>query len=281
MYCTFSKYLISRKFLIPLALILFSFSSLMSQVSASFNDTAIQRGNINQIPIYGTVSGTAVTDIKLVFSFDSRIIDVKGGLGGDKYAMKSKETVFSLSFPKLDSAVFEISSNEIQNISNGIICMVKVEGLVFSDSLAKLTLEAIYVNGTPVSDFVPYSGIIKVLGESYLAHLPDYLGQCIPNPFVGKAKFDFSLENSSKVKFFIYTALGRLVMTSDENEFSIFTAKSLEKTLDITDFSSVIGRGNYSLTFSPIPWEFAQGLYFLIMQTDKGTYKTNFLYFKQ
>jgi len=260
---------------------LYPFNNLFSQVGISFDDTSIQRGRIYEIPVYGSVSGNSLTDLTLIFSFDSHIIDVKGALGGDKYAIKTLNPSFGLAFPRLDSAVIRINSTEIQPVSNGIICMLQVEGLVYSDSLAKIVLRELILNGAHVPELKFKEGTIKVLGDAYLSHLPDDLGQCTPNPFVGQAKFGFSIENPSKVRFIVYSVLGRLVMTSDDNEFDQFVAKSQEKNLTYKKFNQTFESGDYVLLFNPSIWDLSQGLYFMVMQTDKGAYKTNFLYFKQ
>lgn len=268
-------------FLILLFAFLSKGSAVFATLSLSFNDTAIKRGISNEIQLRGTLDPQPLNSVRLVFSFDSRIVDVKFAKGSSSFAITEDNPVFALRFPKIDSAVAEVYSNKVQTINNGIICSFNIEGLVFSDSITSLKLEAVYVNEVQISDYTYSSGIIKVLGDAYLSQLPDAIGNCTPNPFIKETKVDFSIEKKTKVKFLIYNTLGRLASSSDENSFNTFQIFNLDNGTTIKDLSQDFESGNYRLLLTPVSWDFSQGLYYLIMQTDKGAFNTNFMYFKR
>ena len=122
-----SKYL----FIFIILLIITSFCSpkLQSQDRIYFRDTTIQRASINLIPVYCDFKNLKDGDnLDIVFSFDARIIDIKGIITGDGYWANKQTINPDTNLARLDSATLKISAANIKVTNNPVLCTLLVEG---------------------------------------------------------------------------------------------------------------------------------------------------------
>jgi len=251
---------------------------LLSQSVISLRDTTVPRGSIYKINVTGKIEPSNSTSVKIVFTYDARIIDIKAVNGGTAFALNCNPLSTTFDLSRLDSAKLEISCNNISTDKN-VICSIDVEGLVGPDSIGYLAPKEIYVDGKLQVGTNLSGGRIEVPGYPIIQKYVERLGQNYPNPFGGMTTFPFVIDRSTNLKFYIYSTAGQLIVSSetDESNFAVYFISSggkIKKNINNETFTT----GKYLLEFSP-SLTFSQGSYFLLMVTN-NTYNSNFIYLK-
>ncbi len=253
-------------------------TSLLAQNSCRIKDTTVDREQYADIPLYGTVTGSQLADLTIEIVYDSRIIDIKSATGGVNFAMQEDEPEFSTDFTKIDSARITIKSNDVKQITDGIICNLQIKGLVFSDSLAYVTPLRMLINGEEVEATLT-TGIIKVTGPPIFPNFPDHLSYGYPNPFNFQVRFDFSLKQKSAVRFLVYSMSGVKVLDSEDDTQGMLKVFSNENNTPVEDFGNV-AKGSYYIIFTPLFSEIASQYFVFVMKTDRQVFNTNIIYCK-
>jgi len=250
---------------------------LSAQNSLGVGNETISRDSYVDIPLTGTISAPNINSLKIEIVYDARIIDIASAEGGSSFAIRESNPKFETDFTKLDSANVTISTNDAVSINNGIICNLKIKGLVFSDSVAYVLPIKLSINGSDVTTETS-GGRITVTGTPIFPNFPDNLSYGYPNPFNYQVRFDFSLKDYSKVRVKLFNMTGLQVLDSDNNKdmLSVFDS---ETNLKIDDLNSLT-KGRYYVLLMPKQNEIASGLYFLSLQTDRQVFNTNIIYCK-
>lgn len=248
---------------------------LKSEDVVYLRDTTIERGTNYIIPIYGTINISPIENIILEFEYDARIININSVAGDPNFIIKPKSPSVQHQLREMNNAILIVSSNEAQAKNNGVICHFEVEGLVFSDSIADIFLNRVIINGIERAELKGKIGTIKVRGQSFLPNFPDNLGLNYPNPFSNETRLEFNLENSSPISFFIFNSGGKEIYSS-RNTPEIFDVFSYSGDLIVEPFEKTLSRGKYYVLFRPPTYDFASGVYFFGMKTDKGYYNRSF-----
>jgi len=250
---------------------------IFAQNSIEIEDTNVGRETYVDIPLIGTISAGTINSLRIEIIYDSRIIDISSAAGDASFAIREAEPGFTTDFTKLDSALVTISSTNAVPISNGVICNLRVKGLVYSDSIAYVLPIRLFVNDQEVP-IEATKGEITVIGTPIFPNFPDNLSHGYPNPFNYQVRFNFSLEKTSKVAFKLFNMSGRQIIDSDNSQdmFEFFDSISNARLTDLSNLSE----GSYYLLFTPKNYLVSSGLYILTMQTDRQVFNTNIIYSK-
>lgn len=260
-----------------LCLLFFVVYTANSQNKIYVADTTIDRDKYHNIPLIGSLENVDITELRIEFVFNSRAIDIQKAEGSAAFAIKEATPLLTIDYTNPDSAIATIVSNNVSVISNGIICMLSIRGLVYSDSIAFITPVDLFINGNKVQ-FDKEIGYITVLGPLIYPDFPDYLGFGYPNPFNYQVRFDFSLEKASPVAFELYNLSGRLIADSDDDNneiFRVFTSANIP----VNELTS-LSEGKYYLLLTPKNYIHSSGYYVLIMKIGKKVFNTNIIYSK-
>lgn len=250
-------------------------TKLKSENKIFLRDTVIERGVNVSIPIYGSINISPLDDILLELQYDARIMNISSVEGDANFIIISKKPNVENQLRDLNNALLIISSNEAQPKEEGILCYLELEGLVFSDSIVDLTLNRVVINGNERNELIGKIGRIIVRGQAFLPNFPDNLGLNYPNPFSNQTRFEFNLENTTQVSFYMYNSIGQEIYSS-KNTPEIFEVYSYDGNLINDPFGKSLTRGKYYILFSPPTYDFASGVYFFGMKTDKGFYNRSF-----
>ena len=274
---------IIKYILLSVAGLLMLGSQAMAQLTIAVPDTTIDRFGSYLIPIKFEIQKPLNgIDLSFQLRFNDSIISIKSAQGGGQYAIKSQLPPLTYEYPKNSEAYTRVIASGVTLDGSGILCMLEIRGLVFSDSIAYITPDSVLINGNLYTGAVLQRGKIKVIGLPFSIKIPDAIGHNYPNPFptyANETRFDFSIESETKISFVVYNTYGRMVLTSEDND-GTFTVLSLDDSKSFNNLDGDFSRGNYILVLSPNSWIFSGGPYYLVMKTSRGTSITNFLYLK-
>ncbi len=247
----------------------------------NLNDTIVNRGIISQIPIYGSFTETNTSNLEIVLEFDAILLDIKSVTGGDDFVMKCSEPELEINMDNVSQSSVTISCDNIQQIDNGIFCIINVEGLAGPDSITQIKPIKITVNGQDIVDTELRTGQITIPGTPVFQTYPENIGNNYPNPFFEETRFPISIHEPTNVKFYIYTNDGRFILSNEkQNDMLILSFYKNKTEIPISNLNDKLERGFYILKLSPDNMRFASGEYYLIMVTKLGVYYKNFMYFK-
>jgi len=255
--------------------------SLISKTSININDTTINRGAISQIPIYGSFSETNTGNIEIIIEFNALILDIKSVTGNDNFILQCQNPETNIDMEDITKAILTIRCNKVQQMENGVFCILNIEGLAGPDSISHISPIRIINNGTVLTDTVMKAGLIIVPGTPVYQDYPESIGNNYPNPFYETTRFPISIHKPTNVKFNIYSTDGRFILsnrtTNEMLNLSLFKNKN---EIPISNLNQKLERGNYILKLSPDNMRFASGEYYLVMITNMGVYTKSFIYFK-
>lgn len=266
-----------------LMIMVLSGAPLISQIRIEVPDTTFPRGAADRIKleIIGTIGVSPIQNLTLVLAYNAKVLDITAARGGTNFAFRQDTLQLTKDFTSLDNALVTITGNNVQQVTNGAICIIELEGLASSDSLSFVKPEKIIINGTTRNDLEIRAGTIKVTGTPVFPTIYEGIGDNYPNPFDAQTKIDFSLKSKSKAKFMIYSSSGEAIGNSWSNDesigFDFFTKDGLKLQVN-SDF--MFDRGEYYLIITPVIWKFSSGAYFIAMETDKGVYFKSLMYVK-
>jgi hypothetical protein len=250
-----------------------------SQSSVQAPTARIDRAKIYNLPVIGSLPSGPITELKLLFYYDARIIDIKSASGSEAMAIEDIIPNYTSDYKKIDSTFFIVIGNKVKSVTNDTLCMLQIEGLAFSDSIAYIKPYQIWINGNFISNTQFTNGRITVNGSSILPNFPDNFGYGYKNPFDYSISFDFNLEKSSKAEFLIFTISGGQVVSS-KTDPQMFTINDEINGKHITNMSQILDKGSYTMTFTPDETMISSGLYIIVMKTDRSVYNRNFIYIK-
>lgn len=275
--------MINRSLKIILLFFMLGSCSLFSQSSIDIPDATADRYKTVLIPVYGSFVNAPADNIDIVLSFNARVIDIDAIFGSIDYYIKNSSVKYETDFSNLDKAKIRIKADSINSSSaDNILCMLEVRGLSYEDSITYIVPEELYIDGVIESNLEADSGRIVVPGIPIIQGVNEGIGLNYPNPFSWKTHFKIVLEKKTTVKFKIFSALGRMVYSSDnmENDFRILFKKDNGSLEIIKNLENPLEPGSYELELTPTTWELTSGAYYMVLETEKEVYNTNFIYKK-
>jgi hypothetical protein len=244
------------------------------------NDTIIPIGERYYIPVVGNMNLPNSGNIKISIIYNALNLDIKSAIGGENYGFTDNNLKIERIYHKWDSSEVKISSNGFIANFIGILFLLQIEALVGPDSITTLKPISLVVDGNKIDcEFRSAKIYTKspIVQQKYIENLSYFY----PNPFDYEATVKFTIEEQTNVEFYIYNTDGRKIATIPTNtgdyRYSIFNEK--DEKIEITN-DLILSKGTYKLIFSPIVTKFSAGIYYFVMKTKNGTYKTNFIYIK-
>lgn len=261
-------------------LILFATEFSIAENKIFINDTIIPSGEKYFVPVFGNMNLAQSGKIEISIIYNALNLDIKSAIGGENYGLTDNNLKIEHIYHKWDSSEVKISSKGYREQYIGILFLMQIEALVGPDSITTIKPISLYVGGEKVDcEFRSAKIFTKspIVEQKYIENISYFY----PNPFDYEATVKFTIEEQSEVEFYIYNTSGRKIATIPNNtgdfRYSIFNEKDekIEVSKDL-----LLSKGAYKLIFSPIVTKFSAGLYYLVMKTKNGTYKTNFIYIK-
>jgi hypothetical protein len=270
-----------QTFLLIFVSILVGFGNLHSQsIEISVQDTVIDRGGTNVIPIHFVPQTTIMGEFYTEFIFNANVIDIKelNAIELDNEFITLLKYEIDLS--DLNNAKLKISTKILQETVRGI-CYIKIEGLAGADTVTMLTPVKAMIDGVEIPETNFKAGKITVRSSAVIPGITEGLGQNRPNPFSAWTTFPFGINKDSDISFAVYGMGGRKIL-DDDNITEIFNIQILNESGEFfNDYKGkILKRGNYTISLSPNSWDLSSGTYFIVMKTESGVYKTNFMYVK-
>lgn len=265
--------------LLAIGLSLVSYSQ---DIEITINDTTIQRGGSNRIPIYFQSKSGLTGDIEFIFNYNAYVINIKDtNLTAPTNPFIDDVKMFN-DLSDISNAKLTIKAKFIGSLGlAGGGFYLEVEGLAGADTLTQFTPISVILDGNRIEDTKFNSATIIVRSSSVVPGITEGLGLNRPNPFSDYTSFNIGLNKESTIHFSIFSLGGRKVLDQD-NLLEAFRISLInESGENITNFNTnKIPRGNYKLTIQPYSWMLSAGAYAIILTTESGVYKTNFMYIK-
>lgn len=254
----------------------FSISASILQIK----DTTVERGRVYSIPVYGSIPDSSAKEIKIEFVFNAMVIDVKQVIGANHYGLPL-DLAYNIDINNLIQSKITITSSSFKKNYSGIICELEIEGLAGLDTLCNIEpVSMLFDDVSPVGiDLI--KGTIKVNSVPVEPKYHEGISQNYPNPYSYLTTFPFSIDQETGVNFKMYSLNGkRLNEESDLDDiFQMVVYDENGKSVEKPD-SYRFTRGSYKIVLIPYSWKLSSGAYFLIMKTDNGVYRMNFIYIK-
>jgi hypothetical protein len=243
-------------------------------------DTIVERGKVYKIQVYGTIPASLADNIKIEIIFDAMVIDIKQAIGNNNYCLPS-DLNYNFDLTDLKKSKIIITSTSFKNDYTGIICELAVEGLAGIDTICNIEPVSMLFDNDSIPGFNFIKGIIKVNSVPVEPKYIESLGQNYPNPYFDNTTFPFTIDKETSVNFKLYSLNGRRLNEKSDlgDVFQITVYDENEKTVDKPDTYRFI-RGSYKIKLTPYNSELSAGVYFLIMKTEYGVYRMNFIYIK-
>lgn len=270
---------ILRNFLIFVIFII-SYQGLCSQSLNIFRpDTTIDRGGLNYINFIFTPVNLSGKKLITEFTYNANVVDFKIAdiklINANAISISAENDLSDL-----NNAILRFTFEYSNNIAVTLFS-IGCEGLAGADTVTtlqhfKTTLDDETINSTNLS-----GGKIVVRSSSVLPGIAEGLGQNRPNPFSDWTTFPFGINKESTISFAVYGLGGRKIL-DDNNIADIFKVQIINESGEmIEDYrEKSFPRGNYRLSLQPYSWQLSSGTYFIVMKTESGVYKTNFMYVK-
>jgi len=244
----------------------------------AINDTLVPVGKTYDIPVYGDYDINQSGEIKLSIIFNALNLDISDVKEAQGQGFKNIITEFIRH--KWDSVEVVVRSSNYAPKYNGVLFYLNVQTLVGPDSLTLIRPVALKINDEEVEcEFISATVTTKspIVEQKYI----ESISLVYPSPFDYEATVNFIIEEETKAEMMIFNSAGMKVFefnkNHDEIRYSIFNEKD-EKIENSNNL--ILDKGKYKLVFSPHKNKFSSGLYYLVLKTKKGTYKTNFIYNK-
>ena len=264
-----------------IAFTIFSVAAQSQSIKINISDTTINRGGVNRININFDSDITFGGIFYSEYTFNANVIDIKPwnpDLPKNEF-VEYIELTTDLS--DLKNSVLKVKIKFKQEVILKSYFVIEIEGLAGADTVTMLTPVKASLDSTNINLQNTRAGRITVRSSSVVPGIIEGLGQNRPNPFFSSTIFPFGLNVDSGISFSVYGLGGRKIL-DDDNITEIFKVSISNENGEITyDYKDkVFKRGNYELSLEPFSWQLASGTYFIVMKTESGTYKTNFMYIK-
>lgn len=263
-----------------LCFLIFIGEALSQPLEVSIRDTTIDRGIRSSICTWFNPPGSYTGGkLYLEYTFNANVLNIDTVHYKDINPFVDSVSV-EIDLSDLNNAILKISFDEKGNLGLAGLCLF-VEGLAGADTVTMLTPTKIVIDDIEIKDVIYKAGKITVKSPSVIPGITEGLGQNRPNPFSDWTTFPFGLNKDSEISFSVYGISGRKLF-DDDNINKIFRVQIInEQGEQLQDYEGItFKRGNYTLSLQPYSWELSSGTYFILMKTNSGVYKTNFMYIK-
>ncbi len=271
---------LSKDFILFIVILIWIPKIVFAQSFVEIKDTTLfHNGGTFKIPIYGNFDLANVNDLSITLEFNYQLLYIKGVEGGSQFIINDSNPSYTINSADYAHSTIQISTNRINLTNNGILANLLVEPLAGPDSIAILNPIEIQINGVTQPQIALKEGKINI-GLPVYETINEGISQIYPNPFFEEGTISFYIKEPTKVTFKIYSMLGRLVSLIPGNGLVnyIFYDKNGNEITDFTNYTFI--RGFYKVKINTIPWMFAAGNYFIVMETKLGTYHSNFIHLK-
>lgn len=208
----------------------------------------------------GTIARIAVTgslpqggDVAITIRYNPSVVRIIGARGSDTYAVRCIAPVRSE--PVIESstrAYITIRCMGSVGVTNDTIVALDVQGVLGTDSIGTLGVDAIEINDVPVVDLVANECEVRRGGGSRGAFtITQGITGTYPNPFRDRTRVVFVMRAPGTVSCALRTYQGRIVTS----------VAPMEATA-----------GENAIELNVIAWELAAGAYVVTITTDEGTY---------
>ena len=248
----------------------------------AISDTTLQRtASTHLIPVKGKLGSRIGDSLKIGLTFNAMVVDIKRATGGSNYGITDDNIHIDLSVGTWESAEIMISSKLFKTNYEGVLFYLELETLAAPSSQCIISPFIMTIDNSIIeSDFS--AGLITTNEPIVNQKNIESIGLCYPNPFADETSLVFNIEDTTKVKFSFYSSAGKKIaeLPKDNNISLIMNLYNFQNPQ--IDFTSdyLFKPGEYRLKLKPIAGKFSSGMYYIIMQTKKGTYNTNFMYVK-
>ncbi|MBI3258384.1 MAG: T9SS type A sorting domain-containing protein [Ignavibacteriae bacterium] len=247
------RYLVQITVKILLAIICVSTAN-ADEVKITVGSASAKPGDHLAVTVSGSVNVDSLSSIQMVFEYNAGRLKIDSVSGGLDYALKcTKPDTSDSTYATLGT--LKISCSDVQNITDGNICILYVTCLSGEGNEALITPAKVVINDTnQEGNFV--AGKITFDDTSVTQKFIEGLGYVSPNPFGSNIKIPYTIDEPTNAEFLIYDLSGRLI-----TEYP-----PIKRT-----------RGSYFFYFSPDEGVLANGAYYLVMKTDSKVYTSYFI----
>lgn len=259
------------------------FSSVVKLFSQEYiqvpDTTLLHNGSTYKLPIYANMQLNSANNLEIEFEFDYTLLNITSIVTEPNNIINEPKPNYSITNENFQKGLLKITSNQLNQNNNKILCYIELETLFGLDSIAYFKPLAIKINGEENTSIQKRNGKINV-GFALEPIIKEGISKVFPNPFDNEFIVDFAIETPTEISFTIFSSLGRIVYTfpnKTDDSYQFFDNKG---NLIPQPYKMKFPKGYYKLKVKSLPWQFASGLYFLQMETHTGIYNTNLLHLK-
>jgi hypothetical protein len=219
----------------------------------------VSAGQRVAIPVSGTLNTNGDHAVRIVLTYDPRVVDIVGAAAVPNGAFRGTVNVVDKSLTADQRARAVLDCRDVEPTVNGLICDVIIEGTY--GPLDSGTIEPVQVE----YDFVEQSGvtlkgvIVLVDGQPPTRAFTDGIQGNYPNPFSESTTFVVTLGQRDVVTFSMFDTSGR-----DFGEPQTYT----------------LDAGTHLIEFAPDVWKIGNGAWMVRMTTSTGTFVHPFTFQK-
>ncbi|MFP4529097.1 MAG: hypothetical protein ACLFQX_11130 [Candidatus Kapaibacterium sp.] len=265
--------------LIYLLLFFAAASGIRAEINININDTTLVRGIDYRIPVYADLNESEGGELEIGLRYSGVMLHIKSVAAGTQYLMQCDPPQYSTDLSIPERAALTVACGDL-SAGAGELFAINLEGLAGPDTLTWLVVEYVKINGEIVSD-LPDSALITIPGSPVQQTFPENIGLCYPNPFGYEARIPFSISKTTDVSFYIYNLAGeKIQQIPGENDRLRYHIIDSEGNSQEGQEKIELARGKYTLYFEPDILRMSMGMYVVIMKTESGVYRTNFMYIR-
>lgn len=236
-----------------------------AQVSVQLRDTVVKRGDAVQIPVRGIISASVgkLDSIRLVVRYTPSLLGLRSVEGGSTRTFQCPTPRVDSQFVSLSTGFLQISCNTLLKPQNPndttTLCVLNFATRAAADSIARVNVDSIFINGRPQVLLASRPATITVRGTPFAPIPIDNLSANYPNPVLLATTFAYSISETTPVRFTVFSLSGQIM-----TEIPELTRPP----------------GTYVLEL-PVPaTDYANGVFILRMTTNKGVFHQTFQIFR-
>lgn len=266
-----------KKFFIIIALIVFSFTNLFSQV-LSVENKSVERGFINSVNVILRDFENA-SQIGAIIKFNSYLIDIKSVQSVANGIIQDETVNYTINSEDLANSFIQINSSDISN-GSAILCSIEFEALAGPDSVAFFTPIQLSIDGSNVeAEFIP--GRISV-GIPLFPIESNSVSNIYPNPLIYQSIIDIDLTKESPLELYLYSYHGGIAAkfpNKDDYESIYIWSKSIASKINYKE-GDVLPVGSYRLYLTPNPLYISAQAYYIVIKIGSDVFRRNFVIIK-
>jgi hypothetical protein len=245
-----------------------------AQVLVLSRDTTVFRGSSFEYPLRATITESLVRQfptldsVRLVVRFTPDVLTLNVARGGGDAVFQCLAARVDSSFQSKSLGTLVISCSQLRRslsttstMSTATItfCTLNFGTLVGRDSVARVSVDSLFINGQSVAVSGSQAGRIIVRDSiSIREDFIELLDQNAPNPCDGFTAFKYTVRDPTDIAFSVFTIDGKNV-------------------LELPVVRRTRGIYEVQLQFDP---SWATGAYYLRMKTSSGAYLRRFMIFR-